>query len=174
MENFYTEDIYVGYRYFETFAKDKVKYPFGFGLSYTKFQTEILGISVQGMAVTAVAKVTNVGGVSGRETVQLYLEAPQGKLGKPLRQLTAFAKTEELKPGETEELLLKTELTEYASYDDSGVTADCIRSVMSDTFPACTMMQDKRQLPAVTSSLPVRITGNEHRSPPKQSQKYQL
>ena len=74
------------------------------------------------MAVTAVAKVTNVGGVSGRETVQLYLEAPQGKLGKPLRQLAAFAKTEELKPGETEELLLKTELTEYASYDDSGVT----------------------------------------------------
>ena len=122
VENFYTEDIYVGYRYFETFAKDKVKYPFGFGLSYTKFQTEILGFSVQGMAVTAVAKVTNVGGVSGRETVQLYLEAPQGKLGKPLRQLAAFAKTEELKPGETEELLLKTELTEYASYDDSGVT----------------------------------------------------
>lgn len=54
--------------------------------------------------------------------MQLYLEAPQGKLGKPLRQLAAFAKTEELKPGETEELLLKTELTEYASYDDSGVT----------------------------------------------------
>ena len=121
-KNYYKEDIYVGYRYFETFAKEKVKYPFGFGLSYTKFQTEILGFSVQGTAVTAVAKVTNVGGVSGRETVQLYLEAPQGKLGKPLRQLTAFAKTEELKPGETEELLLKTELAEYASYDDSGVT----------------------------------------------------
>ena len=116
MENFYTEDIYVGYRYFETFAKDKVKYPFGFGLSYTKFQTEILGFSVQGTAVTAVAKVTNVGGVSGRETVQLYLEAPQGKLGKPLRQLTAFVKTEELKPGETEELLLKTKLPEKEGY----------------------------------------------------------
>ncbi len=122
VENFYAEDIYVGYRYFETFAKDKVKYPFGFGLSYTNFQTESFDLAVQGTQVTAITKVTNVGGVPGRETVQLYLEAPQGKLGKPLRQLAAYAKTEELKPGENEELILKADLTELASYDDSGVT----------------------------------------------------
>ena len=122
VENFYTEDIYVGYRYFETFARDKVKYPFGFGLSYTRFQTETMGLAVRGTEVTAIEKVTNVGGVSGRETIQVYVEAPQGKLGKPLRQLVAYAKTEDLKPGESEELVLKAELTEFASYDDSGVT----------------------------------------------------
>ena len=122
VENFYAEDIYVGYRYFETFAKDKVKYPFGFGLSYTNFQTESFDLAVQGTQVTAIVKVTNVGGVPGRETMQLYLEAPQGKLGKPLRQLAAYAKTENLKPGENEELILKADLTEFASYDDSGVT----------------------------------------------------
>ena len=122
VENFYTEDIYVGYRYFETFARDKVKYPFGFGLSYTRFQTETMGLAVRGTEVTAIEKVTNVGGVSGRETIQVYVEAPQGKMGKPLRQLVAYAKTEDLKPGESEELVLKAELTELASYDDSGVT----------------------------------------------------
>ena len=122
VENFYTEDIYVGYRYFETFARDKVKYPFGYGLSYTRFQTEGTGLAVQGTTVTAIARVTNVGGMSGRETIQVYVRAPQGKLGKPLRQLAAYKKTEELKPGESEELILKAELTELASYDDSGVT----------------------------------------------------
>ena len=120
VENFYTEDIYVGYRYFETFARDKVKYPFG--LSYTRFQTESMGLAVQGTEATVIEKVTNVGGMSGRETIQVYVEAPQGKLGKPLRQLAAYAKTEELKPGASEELILKAELTELASYDDSGVT----------------------------------------------------
>ena len=122
VENFYTEDIYVGYRYFETFARDKVKYPFGFGLSYTRFQTESMGLAVQGTEATVIEKVTNVGGMSGRETIQVYVEAPQGRLGKPLRQLAAYAKTEELKPGASEELILKAELTELASYDDSGVT----------------------------------------------------
>ena len=115
VENFYTEDIYVGYRYFETFARDKVKYPFGFGLSYTRFQTESMGLAVQGTEATVIEKVTNVGGMSGRETIQVYVEAPQG-------QLAAYAKTEELKPGASEELILKAELTELASYDDSGVT----------------------------------------------------
>ena len=116
------DSIYVGYRYFETFARDKVKYPFGFGLSYTRFQTESMGLAVQGTEATVIEKVTNVGGMSGRETIQVYVEAPQGKLGKPLRQLAAYAKTEELKPGASEELILKAELTELASYDDSGVT----------------------------------------------------
>ena len=121
VENFYTEDIYVGYRYFDSFDVP-VKYPFGFGLSYTRFQTESMGLAVQGTEATVIEKVTNVGGMSGRETIQVYVEAPQGKLGKPLRQLAAYAKTEELKPGASEELILKAELTELASYDDNGVT----------------------------------------------------
>ena len=114
-ENIYSEDIYVGYRYFETFAKEKVRYPFGFGMSYTTFsyQTEQQGNT---LAVT----VTNTGSRAGKETVQLYCEAPQGKLGKPARVLTGFAKTNTLAPGEKQTLQLPLELP--LSYDDSGVT----------------------------------------------------
>lgn len=118
----YAEDIYVGYRYFETFAKDKVLYPFGFGMSYTDFRVE-LSPAVRLCGETTVrAKVTNIGTAAGKEVVQVYVNPPQGKLGKPFRNLAAFAKTKCLSPGETQELVLTFADYYISSYDDSGVT----------------------------------------------------
>ncbi|MCR5718088.1 MAG: glycoside hydrolase family 3 C-terminal domain-containing protein [Oscillospiraceae bacterium] len=114
--NCYAEDIYVGYRYFETFAKEKVLYPFGFGLSYTTFSIQAEPASPSELTVT----VTNTGNYDGKEVVQLYCEAPQGKLGKPLRVLIGFAKTRTLAPAESETLRIVYKLP--LSYDDSGVT----------------------------------------------------
>lgn len=126
-KNCYKEDVYVGYRYFETFAPEKVQFPFGFGLSYTEFQTEITdtGISGEGKngEITIKVCVTNKGEVySGKEVVQIYYEAPQGKLGQPVRQLAAFGKTKLLAPGESQNLTFTIGAEQMASYDDSGVT----------------------------------------------------
>ncbi len=127
VRNFYTEDIYVGYRYFETFCPKKVLYEFGFGLSYSKFDIKILGAEtvaekVAGKAVRITVCVTNTGGCKGKEVVQVYVQAPQGALGKPVRELKAFAKTKELAPGEKQEITLHIPVKSLASYDDSGVT----------------------------------------------------
>ena len=119
--NFYTEDIYVGYRWFETFAKEKVRYPFGFGLSYTDFEISASG-SYDGEKVTVTAAVKNIGNCAGKEVVQVYCEAPQGKLGKPSRVLCGFEKTKELAPGEEQTLTITVEERKFSSYDDSGVT----------------------------------------------------
>ena len=121
-KNYYKEDIYVGYRYFETFAKDKVLYPFGYGLSYTSFgiKAEILKNSEEELTVSA--EVVNTGAVKGKEVVQVYAKVPQGKLGNPARRLIGFAKTGELKPGEKEEVVIVIPKYDLASYDDSGVT----------------------------------------------------
>ena len=121
-KNYYKEDIYVGYRYFETFAKDKVLYPFGYGLSYTSFgiKAEILKNSEEELTVSA--EVVNTGAVKGKEVVQVYAKVPQGKLGNPARRLIGFAKTGELKPGEKEEVVIVIPKYDLTSYDDSGVT----------------------------------------------------
>ena len=86
----YNEDIYVGYRYFETIpgAAEKVNYPFGFGLSYTSFETEVLGAEEKDGKIVVKASVTNTGKRAGKEVVQLYYGAPQGKLGKPAKELS--------------------------------------------------------------------------------------
>ncbi len=120
--NFYAEDIYVGYRYFETFAKDKVMYPFGFGLSYTTFSMEARGISVIKDGVTLDVAVTNIGDVSGKEVVQVYCEAPQGALGKPARVLCGYEKTKELAPKETQVVTVTVKTADFASFDDLGKT----------------------------------------------------
>ena len=123
----YAEDIYVGYRYFETFAREKVQYPFGFGLSYTTFSVETTGFAAEGFAqngVTVSVQVTNTGAVAGKEVVQLYLSAPQGKLGKAARSLCGFAKTKLLAPGESEVITIEVPAYYLASYDDSGVTGN--------------------------------------------------
>ncbi|MBQ8822079.1 MAG: glycoside hydrolase family 3 protein [Lachnospiraceae bacterium] len=120
--NFYEEDIYVGYRYFETFAKDKVLYPFGFGLSYTEFSIQMDAMNVEDDYVTMKVNVENVGTVPGKEVVQVYAEAPQGLLGKPARVLCSYAKTMLLKPGECQQIILCFAMERLASYDDSGIT----------------------------------------------------
>ena len=120
--NVYAEDIFVGYRYFETFAKEKVLYPFGYGLSYTSFKIRTEGFAWDGKQVRVRAEVTNTGTCAGKEVVQLYMQAPQGALGKAIRVLCAFAKTKELQPGESEVLELSCDKYYLASYDDSGLS----------------------------------------------------
>lgn len=121
--NLYKEDIYVGYRYFETFAPDKVVYEFGYGLSYTTFNIETLSAKADNEKISLEIKVTNTGDrYSGKEVVQVYCKAPQGKLGKPAKVLCGYEKTKCLNPGESQ--IIKIDVDEYsmASYDDSGVT----------------------------------------------------
>lgn len=118
----YGEDIYVGYRYFETFAKDRVRFPFGFGMSYTSFDIAASDFKLDGDKVTGSVNVKNTGSTPGREVVQIYCSAPQGKLGKPARVLCGFDKTRALQPGESQTLSFEIPLESVASYDDSGVT----------------------------------------------------
>ena len=118
----YTDDIYVGYRYFETIpgAKEKVNYPFGFGLSYTQFTLGESQISIEGDQIRCMVSVTNTGAMAGKEVVQAYYGAPQGRLGKAARVLCAFAKTRLLQPGETQLMTLCWKIADMASYDDCG------------------------------------------------------
>jgi len=116
--NVYKEDIYVGYRYFDTFAPEKILYPFGYGLSYTTFQKEVTSFSLADGAFALEVSVTNTGKVPGKEVAQCYVSLPCGKLGKPSKVLVAFAKTNLLNPGETEELMLTFSYETFASYDD--------------------------------------------------------
>ncbi len=122
MQDIYCEDIYVGYRYFETFAKDKVRYPFGYGLSYTSFEISKSSFVSDKLMLSVCADVKNTGSFKGKEVVQVYLGAPQGKLGKAARVLCGFAKTEELAEGESQTVTIGVNLADFASYDDSGVT----------------------------------------------------
>ena len=121
----YTEDIYVGYRYFETIpgAKEKVVYPFGYGLSYTTFYLDVPVVEQTEDEICATVQVTNTGDTAGKEVVQLYFEAPQGILKKPVRQLAAFSKTRLLLPGETQLVRLSFKKEDMASYDDLGKIA---------------------------------------------------
>jgi len=122
--NNYAEDIYVGYRYFETFDKASVLYPFGFGKSYTDF-TISAEMSKGEEGITFTATVTNIGKeFSGKEVVQIYCQAPQGRLGKPFRSLVAFAKTKTLECGESQALTLKVPYYSLMSYDDGGATGN--------------------------------------------------
>ncbi|MDR1593088.1 MAG: glycoside hydrolase family 3 C-terminal domain-containing protein [Prevotellaceae bacterium] len=116
---YYEEDIYVGYRYFGSFGKE-VSYPFGFGLSYTTFDCEKPQVKQTGNDYTITVNVKNTGKTAGKEVVQLYISAPQNdKLPKPEKELKAFAKTKELKPGEMQKIELKINVYDLASYDES-------------------------------------------------------
>lgn len=127
LANLYQEDIYVGYRYFETFRPDRVQFEFGYGLSYTTFglaAEDARLIEAEGEAAIAVdVVVTNAGAdYAGKEVVQLYVEAPQGVLGRPSRALAAFAKTDLLQPGESQRLTVSFPVRAMAAYDDAGAT----------------------------------------------------
>ena len=121
----YTEDIFVGYRYFETFAPDAVVYPFGFGLGYTTFETETRSAVLEKNTVKLEVAVTNTGKFPGKEVVQAYLTAPQGKLGKAKKVLCAFGKTKELLPGQEAVVKLHFDIREFGSFDDLGKIAEC-------------------------------------------------
>lgn len=118
----YEEDIYVGYRYFETAAKDKVMYPFGYGMSYTTFDIESTFSYEMDDKVKVTSKVTNTGDVAGKEVVQVYYNPAQGKLSKPVRNLIEFGKTKLLAPGESEVLEFVINIADMASFDDGGYT----------------------------------------------------
>ena len=119
--NCYEEDIYVGYRYFETFLPNKVLFPFGFGLSYTTFRLDSTYTEAEGKCLVDVT-VTNTGSRAGKEVAQIYVNPPQGLLGKPVRNLVAFQKTRLLSPGESQTLSFAIDHKQFASYDDSGIT----------------------------------------------------
>lgn len=126
-KNYYQEDIYVGYRYFETFCPQRVQYEFGYGLSYTEFKHEpgeAKLIDRNGEAYLRLdVTVTNIGtAYSGKEVVQLYYEAPQGRLGRPAKALAAFGKTALLAPGESQTVIVSFPVKAMAAYDDAGVT----------------------------------------------------
>ena len=120
----YAEDIYVGYRYFETFAKEKVLYPFGFGLSYTAFEIKTEKAEITEGAVKLSVSVKNIGSYKGKEVIEVYCEAPQGRLGKVARVLCGFEKTRELVPQEEQVVEIAVDIAKLASYDDSGVTGN--------------------------------------------------
>lgn len=118
----YTEDIYVGYRYFETIpgAAEKVSFPFGYGLSYSSFAICPQEAKETEEKICITATVTNTGAYAGKEVVQAYYKAPDGLLGKPERQLAAFVKTRSLLPGESQTVVLEFAKASMASYDDLG------------------------------------------------------
>ena len=112
----YVEGVYVGYRYFDSVGKQPL-FPFGFGRSYTDFAVTSCGASEKAGEISVTATVTNTGGFAGKEVVQLYVSAPQGRLDKPYQTLAAFEKTADLQPGEKQELTLSFNLRELASFD---------------------------------------------------------
>ena len=120
--NNYAEDIFVGYRYFDTFAPDRVLYPFGYGLSYTSFSCMTGALKGDNGVYLLPVTVTNTGSLPGREVVMLRCSAPQGALGKAASVLVAFGKTGLLAPGEEETLTLIFDDRCLASFDDTGRT----------------------------------------------------
>ena len=119
-KDFYAEDIFVGYRYFSTFAPEKVLYPFGYGLSYTTFEISDLGFTSEGTDVSVKLSIKNTGNFPGKKTVMLFAQTPSDKIATPSRVLVDFQKTEELAPGQTEEIMLRAGKNRYASFDDDG------------------------------------------------------
>ena len=113
------EDIYVGYRYFDTFKKD-VAYPFGFGLSYTTFEMGKPSVKANGKNIEVSVTVKNTGKVAGKQVAQVYVTAPKGGYEKPAKELKTFGKTRELKPGESQTLKMTLEKRDLASFDEAN------------------------------------------------------
>ena len=118
--NNYAEDIFVGYRYFETFAPEKVMFPFGFGLSYTSFELSDKTVMEADDRIIVSVKVKNIGKAAGKEVVEVYYGAPQGELGKAAKSLAAYEKTRTLLPGEEQRVVVSFPCANMASFDDSG------------------------------------------------------
>jgi len=114
----YYEGLYSGYRGFELFEKEAL-FPFGYGRSYTTFDTKVEEVSLEASQLTVKASVTNTGSFAGKEVVQVYVSVPQGKLDHPLRELAGFGKTKLLQPGESEQVSVQADLALLASYDET-------------------------------------------------------
>lgn len=125
-QNIYAEDIYVGYRYFETVAPEKVRYPFGYGQSYTTFSMKGSSCCYKDRMLHVNVSVENTGAYAGKEVVQIYVGAPQGRLGKPVRVLADFEKTGELLPGEVQEMEFVIPARNFASYEEKEETSGFI------------------------------------------------
>lgn len=121
-KNVHAEDIYVGYRYLLTFCPEKILYPFGFGKSYAEFILSDARYEVCGDEIKTFVNVKNVGNYSGKEVVQIYFSAPQGKLGKAKRELIAFAKTKLLAPNEQTQVELSFKIADMRAFDDTGAS----------------------------------------------------
>ena len=113
------EDIYVGYRYFDTFKKN-VAYPFGFGMSYTTFEMGKPSVKAKGNNIEVSVTIKNTGKVAGKQVAQVYVTAPKGAYEKPLKELKTFGKTRELKPGESQTLKMTLEKRDLASFDEAN------------------------------------------------------
>ena len=136
----YEEDIYVGYRYFDSFGKP-VAYPFGFGLSYTTFAYENLSCRVDGDAITVQVDVKNTGSRAGRNVVELFVAAPNSKkLNKPEKELRNYTKTKLLKPGETETVTMTVKTQDLASFNEKASAWKTDAGVY--TFMICSSAND--------------------------------
>ena len=177
----YEEDIYVGYRYFETFAKEKVAYPFGYGLSYTDFSIKTDSVKVTDSTVTLSVTVKNIGQTAGKEVVQVYYSAPQAgvgsaKISKSAVSLGAYAKTKLLAPNESQTLTLSYDISDMASFDDTGVTGhkdqyvleagdytvyvgNSVRNITKvHTFNISKLKEVSAKLTEIETTLPKRLT----------------
>ena len=159
----YDEGIYVGYRWFDT-QKLQVSYPFGYGLSYTTFEYGKPSVENSQGEVTIRVSVKNTGGKAGKEAVQLYVEAPAGKLDKPVHELKAFGKTRLLKPGESQVVTLTVHTDDLASFDEeqnawvtdggkykfvvAASSRDLRGSVTADVSPSVRKVNDVLRMPA--------------------------
>lgn len=117
--NNHEEDIYVGYRYFDTFKKN-VAYPFGYGLSYTTFEFGKPSVKAKGDEIEVSVTVKNTGKVSGKQVAEVYVTAPNGTYEKPAKELKTFGKTKELKPGESQTLKMAVAKRDLASFDEAN------------------------------------------------------
>ena len=147
--NNYVEDIYVGYRYFETFRQDEVLYPFGHGLSYTKFEKSFVSAEGTDDGFSFRYKVKNVGDFNGALAIQVYVEKPCGVLGNPYRELAGFNKTKILAAGEEEELTITVPMRSLASYDESGKTGFASAYVIEKGTYGFAMGEDVRSAETV-------------------------
>ena len=147
----YSEDIFVGYRYFETFTQSNVQFPFGFGLSYTRFRTETCSVHLNDGVLKINVKVTNIGDNPGKEVVQVYFGVSNGEICRAARELAAFEKTDELKAGESQNIEFSVPINRMRAFDDLGKTGHQFCFVLEAGTYAVYVGTDVRTAEAVFS-----------------------